>query len=85
MVEVVSGASPMCGFVGFFGIMVHDSGEPVPPGDFRELKRLVYGLLIVVCATRVFTVVIDAVDILSGDTPPTGMHCAFLPLACVKL
>lgn len=49
------------------------TGEPVPPGDFRELKRLLYGLLVVVCASRVYHVVIDGVDVLSGDMHPLGM------------
>jgi hypothetical protein len=41
----------------------------VPPGDYRELKRLLFGLLLVVCSTRTLHVVLDAVDLLSVDRP----------------
>lgn len=39
-------------------------GDPIPPGDFQELKRLLRGLFVVACCYRVVYVVIDSVDCL---------------------
>ena len=53
----------------------------MPHGDYRELKRLVFGLLVVVCSSRVFHLVIDAVDLLGVDRSQRTCPPPPMPLA----
>lgn len=62
----------VCG-VGTDGSVIGMAGKPCPPGSFKELRRLLFGLLLVVCATRRLYLLLDAVDVLrGGDVDAAG-------------